>query len=118
MEEETNQTPGSDEQYCSSCRSIIKKEAEICPQCGVRQQEPVQRKNAGLAAVASFFFAGLGQIYNGQIAKGIALIFIQFFNVLLMFILIGFLTFFIVWVYGIWDAYTVAEKINNGEISP
>jgi len=30
-------------------------------------------KNPGLAAILSFFICGLGQIYNGQIAKGIAL---------------------------------------------
>jgi len=28
-------------------------------------------KNPGVAAVLSFFFSGLGQIYNGQILKGI-----------------------------------------------
>lgn len=32
---------------------------------------PVFYKNPGLAAVLSFFFMGLGQIYNGQIAKGV-----------------------------------------------
>jgi hypothetical protein len=30
--------PGADEQYCSSCGEVIKKKAEICPNCGVRQQ--------------------------------------------------------------------------------
>lgn len=29
---------GSDEQFCSSCGETIKKEAEICPECGVRQK--------------------------------------------------------------------------------
>lgn len=29
---------GSDEVFCSSCGEIIKKEAEICPKCGVRQK--------------------------------------------------------------------------------
>jgi len=48
-------------------------------------------KNSGLAAVLSFFFTGLGQIYNGQIGKGVVLIIIQIINVGLMFILIGFL---------------------------
>ena len=28
-----------DEQFCSSCGEIIKKEAEICPQCGVRLRQ-------------------------------------------------------------------------------
>lgn len=27
---------GADEKYCSSCGSIIKKQAELCPECGVR----------------------------------------------------------------------------------
>ena len=35
---------------------------------------PPSYKNPGLAAVLSFFYMGLGQIYNGQIAKGIAFI--------------------------------------------
>jgi ribosomal protein L40E len=26
-----------DEKFCSSCGAVIKKEAEICPKCGVRQ---------------------------------------------------------------------------------
>ncbi|UOE92963.1 MULTISPECIES: hypothetical protein [Bacillaceae] len=69
-------------------------------------------KNAGLAAVLSFFFAGLGQIYNGQIAKGIAFIIAYFISGLLMFIIIGFITTPILWIWGMVDAYKQAEKIN------
>ena len=29
----------ADEAFCSSCGVIIKKEAEICPKCGVRQRK-------------------------------------------------------------------------------
>lgn len=29
-----------DEAYCSSCGELIKAEAEICPECGVRQKAP------------------------------------------------------------------------------
>jgi TM2 domain-containing membrane protein YozV len=36
----------------------------------------VNQKNSGLAAVLSFFWCGLGQIYNGQILKGVGLLFI------------------------------------------
>jgi len=32
------QLKGIDEMYCSSCAAVIKKEAEICPKCGVRQK--------------------------------------------------------------------------------
>lgn len=71
------------------------------------------KKNPGLAAVASFFFVGLGQIYNGDILKGVLLMIVQVINVLLMFVLIGFVTYPLVWVYGIWDAYRSAEKFNQ-----
>ncbi|MCC4765435.1 hypothetical protein FXW07_01980 [Methanosarcina sp. DH1] len=70
-------------------------------------------KNPGLAAVGSFFFSGLGQIYNGEIKKGLLLIFIQVINVLLCLVLIGFITYPITWAYGIYDAYKTAEKLNN-----
>ena len=30
----------ADEVFCFSCGAIIKKEAEICPKCGVRQNKP------------------------------------------------------------------------------
>jgi TM2 domain-containing membrane protein YozV len=70
-------------------------------------------KNSGLAAVLSFFFAGLGQIYNGQIGKGVFIIIIQGINLLLMFILVGFVTYPIVWIWGMIDAYKTAEKINR-----
>ena len=33
--------------------------------------------NPGVAAVCSFFFTGLGQIYNGELFKGIILMVIQ-----------------------------------------
>ena len=69
-------------------------------------------KNAGLAAVLSFLFAGLGQIYNGSIGKGILMIVLQAINGLLMFVLIGFITYPLVWIWGIYDAYKTAERIN------
>ncbi len=30
---------GADETFCSSCGAIIKKEAEICPKCGVKNKQ-------------------------------------------------------------------------------
>ena len=37
MSDLENRQKGTDEVFCSSCGAIIKKEAEICPKCGVRQ---------------------------------------------------------------------------------
>jgi len=70
-------------------------------------------KNPGIAAVLSFFFAGLGQIYNGQIAKGIAFIITYFISAMLMIVLIGFITTPIIWIWGMIDAYRQAEKLNE-----
>lgn len=70
-------------------------------------------KNAGLAAILSFFYSGLGQIYNGDIGKGLLLIVLQVVNIALMFVLIGFVTYFGVWIYGIYDAYKSAERHNQ-----
>ena len=36
----------------------------------------------GMAAVLSFIFSGLGQIYNGQIKKGLFIIFISCLNMI------------------------------------
>ncbi len=76
-------------------------------------KEGAKMKNSGLAAVLSFFFAGLGQIYNGQIGKGVLVIIVQGINLLLMFVLVGFITYTIVWIWGMIDAYKTAEKMNR-----
>lgn len=73
-------------------------------------------KNPGVSAVLSFFFTGLGQIYNGQLAKGLTFIAIAVLNVLLAFVLIGFLTGPVFWIYGMYDAYRNAERFNRGEV--
>lgn len=70
-------------------------------------------KSAGLAAVLSALVNGLGQIYNGQILKGIVIIVVQIINGALTAILIGWLLLPIVWVWAVYDAYRVAEKINR-----
>ncbi len=86
------------------------------------------KKNPGVAAVLSFIFAGAGQIYNGQILKGV-LIVITFWllggivvtlmlaNMLYwnysswLYIVAPFL--FVLWGYSVVDAYKSAEKINK-----
>ena len=74
---------------------------------------PVFYKNPGLAAVLSFFWMGLGQIYNGQIAKGVFFIIAYAISWILICILIGFITTPLLWIYGMYDAYRSAQKINE-----
>lgn len=69
-------------------------------------------KNAGLAAVLSFLIPGLGQIYNGQITKGLLIVVVQAINVALTNVLIGFVFYPIVLVYAVFDAYRTAQRIN------
>jgi TM2 domain-containing membrane protein YozV len=109
--------------FCFNCGQEIDANAEICPKCGVRVSPPppptnaspaitVERKSAGLAAVLSFLFVGLGQIYNGQIGKGILFIIVGVIAVLTMLILIGFIIYPLFWIYNIYDAYSTANAIN------
>jgi len=100
--------------FCTNCGTEIDTKAEICPKCGVKQlSRHFSVKNSGLAAVLSFFFMGLGQIYNGQIGKGIIFIILYIISFLLIFILIGLITTPMLWIWGMVDAYRTAEKINT-----
>ena len=78
MESRTKQP---DEKFCAACGEIIKKEAEICPKCGVRQQYPFSNsltssapngKSKIAAALFAFFLGGFGvhKFYLGQIGRG------------------------------------------------
>mgnify|MGYP007030112699 CR=1 FL=1 len=93
-------------------------------------------KNAGLAAILSFIFNGLGQFYNGQLVKGLVVIFFSVTGIIILIagsIFIGFwlagsivftwqltagialfvLGLGIICVVGIWsifDAYRVAAR--------
>ena len=79
----------ADENYCSSCGAIIKKEAEICPKCGVRQKEHSKNtsgKNKTTALILSLLgfvcIAGIHRFYVGKIGTGILWLFtIGFFGV-------------------------------------
>lgn len=66
----------ADEAYCSSCGAIIKKEAEICPKCGVRQKRNSHSGNGkqvnwATALVLSILLPGIDRIYMGQVGLGI-----------------------------------------------
>lgn len=75
-------------------------------------QPPTIFKNPGIAIVLSFFFPGLGQLYNGEIKKGILFIVCYAISIVLMFVIIGFFTAFIVWIWAMVDANSSAKRIN------
>ncbi len=94
------------------------------------------KSHPGTAAVLSFIFNGLGQLYNGEIVKGLVLIFLSSISLLILFIgsiliglwmlgkiilskvlILGLVLFFvglisicILGIYSIVDAYRTASK--------
>ena len=58
-------------------------------------------------------FSGLGQIYNGEITKGVIFIVVQLINAALTTVLIGFVLMPIVGLWAMLDAYLVARRNNE-----
>jgi TM2 domain-containing membrane protein YozV len=79
----TEVVKNTDEKFCPECGAIIKKKAEICPKCGVRQFPPPlasrlfatapNGKSKLIAALFALFLGGLGihKFYLGSIGWGI-----------------------------------------------
>ncbi|MGB3682553.1 MAG: hypothetical protein WA990_08700 [Rubrobacteraceae bacterium] len=65
-----------------------------------------------LAAILSLVVAGLGQIYNGQVFKGVVFIVLQIINGALTAVLIGWLLMPLVGLWAVVDAYLVAKNAN------
>lgn len=100
--------------YCRDCGSEIAARAEICPECGIRQQPPdsdgTTDVNSGLAALASFIIPGSGQIYNGEIFKGLVIL-VAFLAFAIT--VIGLVVAIPLWLWGIYDAYQTAEAAGE-----
>jgi len=79
----------------------------------VPEQPPKFYKNPTTATILSFFVMGLGQIYNGQIGKGVLFLVLYFISIGLMFVFIGFITTPILWIWGMIDANKAAKKVNE-----
>jgi hypothetical protein len=90
-----------------------------------------REKESLLSAALSLILPGAGQVFNGQIVKGVILaaLYLGSMAAILMLIVLAalyarslccfclpaFILPLIVLVYAIYDAYDTAEKINNGQ---
>lgn len=86
----------------------------------MEQSTYIKHKNSGVAVLLSFLWPGLGQLYNGQIFKGLIFGFAHLiFGLASLAITSGkpsiTLAFAAFWVYGMWDAHHIAEAFNNGQ---
>jgi TM2 domain-containing membrane protein YozV len=118
--------------FCENCGDPVSADEVFCEKCGnrieqasggqtspppayqaqspVATQQPKQTKNPIVAALLSLLLCGVGQMYNGQWKKGIVLL----VGVIILAYLIGIFA-IVVTLFAIYDAYTTANKINNGE---
>ena len=68
-------TAGADERYCTACGAVVKKQAELCPECGVRQSNAAASgsKDRTSAALLAIFLGWLGahHFYLGNTGRGI-----------------------------------------------
>ncbi|WP_400203555.1 zinc-ribbon domain-containing protein [Candidatus Methanomassiliicoccus intestinalis] len=133
--------------YCVKCGSEIPDGSEFCSKCGnpvspsasqnnayanpqpyaYQYQRPL--KSAGLAAVLSFLFTGLGQVYVGKIARGIGFIvcgvvialvmvsmitiFISSYNAVWIIAIITSIVCIAIWIFNVIDAYKLANEYND-----
>jgi TM2 domain-containing membrane protein YozV len=73
--------------------------------------EEIPMRNPILAAVLSLIITGLGQIYNGQIGKGVIFIILQLINGALTVVLIGWI---LMPIMGLWAAVLRYETARAG----
>jgi TM2 domain-containing membrane protein YozV len=86
---------------------------ERIPHRELDDSEEIPMRNPILAAVLSLIIAGLGQIYNGQIGKGVIFIILQLINGALTVVLIGWILMPIVGLWAAIDAYLTAKRNNE-----
>lgn len=104
--------------YPQPVHVVIQNQINPAPYAAPYAMAPyARRKDAGVATLLSFFLPGAGQLYNGQVGKGLGFLLVSIFvNFPLMFIGIGFITGLVTWIWAMIDAHSSAERINRGEI--
>ena len=73
----------------------------------------VAPKSPGLALLASFFIPGLGSMLNGEVGKGVAILVSSVVCWVLAILIVPILVAVGLWIYGMVDAYSGAQKWNS-----
>jgi len=115
--------------FCLKCGKEVTEEMNVYPYCGnplkvmPKQRETPSKVTVGtkiscLAAVLSLIIPGLGQMYAGQIGRGLLFLFIGvpltaiialffFWLILPLFLPLAF------WIWNIFDAYNICNEYNK-----
>jgi TM2 domain-containing membrane protein YozV len=113
---------------CNTCLAVYGDEcAELrfCAQCGDDLAQPVphapptrpapegkgEQKSPMLAALLSFLLIGMGQVYLGQVEKGLLMLSVVL--VLIMTVVLGPLG-LVILIFNVADAYLLALKLGDG----
>lgn len=108
--------------YCRECGAEIRRAAEICPECGVRQRPPptspavesiLDGRNPLVAALLSALFPGLGHIYAREIEMGLFFAVSFIIAVLSLVVLIGIVLVPAIWLYALYDAAKSAQRRDD-----
>ncbi len=121
--------------YCTNCGKPMDESASYCSDCGSQSGKKTTQNNDGsftdrvekearnfmnnkepfIAAILSFIFPGLGQVYNGEFKKGL---FIQIAYIITWMAAFIFFLFalipIVILIFAIYDAYTNADKMRKG----
>lgn len=112
--------------YCANCGAQVSADARFCASCGapravsppappaqVPTYGPMPGEKNPLLALLLSIVTGLGQLYNGETAKGIALLvvgIVLFALTVVTFVLCVVSVPF--WIFGMYDAYERANAYN------
>jgi len=116
--------PLNDNQFCQECGQPTNEKQEICTSCGCRLLRPSSSsgssdlvypatppKSPGVATFLSCLIVGIGQMYLGQVKKGIVLL---IGAIILSGITYGTLA-LPVWIAVMVDAYRIGRKLEQGQ---
>ncbi|WNY26115.1 zinc ribbon domain-containing protein [Methanolapillus millepedarum] len=123
--------------YCANCGNAMDSDDNFCQNCGAgvgaaagpeekksfsesikeSWDNFISQKEPFVAAIFSVFMSGLGQLYNGEFAKAVcvqvASIVLSIIGIFIWPILLAALA---VWIWSVYDAYKIAEKMKIGKM--
>jgi RNA polymerase subunit RPABC4/transcription elongation factor Spt4/TM2 domain-containing membrane protein YozV len=107
--------------YCQECGAKTNERQEFCTKCGSRLVYRTRSnflgglsdktKSPSTATIISCFLPGIGQVYLGQVKKGLAI----FAGSVVLGLISGGTLSVVVWIAAMVDAYLIGKKLAQGQ---